>query len=185
MKTLLAFLSVVILALATGYLLLPTPRFPFQPPDSVQSLEKADTETPLRRAYFTNYTRQKVVEHYQNQLKRSPFLGIPLPTYRLNYPPEDAVLLVRDQTRSIFLEEIVHPFRESLFINGFMPREAKDDIWYKGVHYDQKITIKYSPSPAIIRIPVFFLGLSILLFLLREVFGSVKFLLRLWFRSQG
>ena len=37
---------------------------------------------------------------------------------RLNYPPEDAQTLIRDQTQATFLEEIVHPMRESLFIAG-------------------------------------------------------------------
>lgn len=180
MKKVLKIFSTGILLIFLIYLLLPTPSFPVQPPDSMQSIEGADVETPLRRAYFTNYTRAQVLEHYQIQLERSLFFGIPIPTYRLNYPPEDAFRLIRDQTRSVFLEEIVHPFRESLFVNGFVAREEKDDIWYRGVHYSQKITVKYSPAVAVVRITVFFIGVSILLFLIRELFNSTKYLLKIW-----
>lgn len=173
-------ISVVIGVLFFIYLLLPGPRFPIQPRDSVQSLEKADTETSLRRAYFTNYTRAEVLEHYQRQLMFFSLFKIPMPTYRLNYPPEDAFLLIRDQTRSIFLEEIVHPFRESFFVNGFKPKYAKDDIWYRGVHYDQKITVKYVPSSVFLRIPIFLFGLLAFYFVGREFLHAVKNLYTNW-----
>jgi hypothetical protein len=126
------------------YLFLPAPTFPNPPFDSVQSLEEADTETPLKKAYFTNFTREQVIDHYLNQFNRH--------SLRLNYPPEDAQTLIRDQTRSVYLEELAHPLRESLFINGFEPRQPKDDIWYKGVHYQAKITIKYYSSPVVTRV---------------------------------
>jgi hypothetical protein len=134
------------------YLLLPAPAFPTPPTDSVQSLEEADTETPLKKAYFTNYSRAEVIEHYNKQFYKSDFYNIPFLNYRLNYPPEDAQTLIRDQTRSTFLEEIVHPLRESLFINGFEAKLEKDDIWYKGVHYDYKIIIKYVPGNLMVRL---------------------------------
>lgn len=155
------------------YLSFPSPEFSISPPDAVQSLEEADTETPFRRAYFTNFSREQVVEHYQKQLSPD-FFGLVFPTYRLNYPPENAYTLIRDQTRSTFLEEIVHPFRESIFVNGFKPKEAKDDIWYKGTHYEQKITVKYIASPVFVRIPLVLAGLFVLYFLLRELTFALK-----------
>lgn len=161
----------VFLVLFLVYLLLPSPPFPAQPPDSVQSLEDADTETPQRRAYFTNFTRQQVLEHYQRQFSRSSFLGLPLLTYRLNYPPEEAFSLIRDQTRSTFLEEIVHPMRESFFVNGFAPKEEKDDIWYKGKHYEQKVTVKYVPSSVFVRVPIALLALVALFAIRRLIRG--------------
>lgn len=130
------------------YLALPSPSFPLPPADSVQSFEPGDSEaTDERRAYFTNYTRQEVLEHYQKQLSF-------LPTYRLNYPPEESQILIRDQTRSTFLEEIVHPLRESVYVNGFEPKDPKDDVWYKGIDYRQKITIRYVTSSSIVRFGV-------------------------------
>jgi len=136
------------------YLVLPILAFPYPPPDAVQSVEPGDLETPLRRGYFTNFTREEVLIHYQKQFKRSTILSIPLPTYRLNYPPEEAQILIRDQTQSTFLEEIVHPFRESIFINGFEPTDPQYDVWYKGVDFRQKIVVKFIPSSIFMRLLV-------------------------------
>lgn len=118
--------------------------FPGPPPDAVQSLELADVETPLRRAYFTNYTRDQVMAHYAAQMTQWPHLT-------LNYPPEDAQTIIRDQTRSWYLEELVQPLRQSVFVNGFIAQKPQDDIWYKGVHYQQKITIRLAQSSRLSR----------------------------------
>ena len=126
------------------YIALPTPAFPEPPDGALRSKESADTETPLRRAYFTNATREEVMEHYLNEFKG----------YRLNYPPEESGAIIRDQTRSTFLEEIVHPLRESLYINGFEPKNAKDAINIEGLPWRQKIIVKFVPSNLIVRIVV-------------------------------
>ncbi len=126
------------------YIALPTPAFPEPPDDALRSKESADTETPLRRAYFTNATREEVMEHYLNEFKG----------YRLNYPPEESGAIIRDQTRSTFLEEIVRPLRESLYINGFEPKNAKDAINIEGLPWRQKIIVKFVPSNLIVRIVV-------------------------------
>jgi hypothetical protein len=145
------------------YLIKPAPfDFPTPPPDAKQSMEDADIESPLRRAYFTNYTREQVIAHYKNQFRMQAL------TLRLNYPPEDAQTIIRDQTRSYYLEELTHPFRESLYINGFTPQVAKDDIWYKGVHYEAKITIKYVPSSLVIRIIFAILTIGIMFWMIHE-----------------
>ncbi len=179
-KRIFNFVATILFLGSFSYLLLPGASFPKQPPDSVQSLEKADTETKWRRAYFTNYTREEVLSHYQKQSEKFSLLGIPLPTYKLNYPPEDAFLLIRDQTRSTFLEEIVQPFRAYLFVNGFKPTYAKDDIWYKGVHYEQKITLRYATSSIFIRVPLVLGALLICFFLLRELGSAGKDLFKNW-----
>ncbi|HSW98125.1 MAG TPA: hypothetical protein VLF89_09945, partial [Candidatus Saccharimonadales bacterium] len=160
---LLAFVVFGILFL--GYISLGSPKFPDPPPHSVQSMEDADIEDPLRRAYFTNYTREQIIAHYKDQFRYRPF------TMELNYPPEDAGTLVRDQTRSYYLEELVHPFRESLYINGFIPSKAQDDIWYKGVHYEEKITIKYVPSSLGLRIFMAILTLGAIYWMIKEYAG--------------
>ena len=143
------------------YLLVPNPEFPRPPNDALQSFEPADTESPLRRAYFTDLSREEVMGHYKSQFKSSFFMGINLPTYRLNYPPEEAHGIIRDQTRSTFLEEIVHPFRESLFVNGFEPKDPKDAIFIEGRSWRQKITVKFVPSNLISRIVVVVGGLTV------------------------
>jgi hypothetical protein len=163
LKRILYFCLVLFGIGAFVYLFHPAPfDFPTPPPGSVQSMEDADIESPLRRAYFTNYTREQIVAHYKNQFRMSKL------TLELNYPPEDAMTLIRDQTRSAYLEELVHPFRESLYINGFIPQKAQDDIWYKGVHYEEKITVKYVPSSLIIRSIFAILTLVIMAFMIHE-----------------
>lgn len=169
--------------IASGLLLIytvfPIPKFPEKPPDSVQSLEAGDTESPMRRAYYTNLTREETMELYMNQMLAGN--GFLMPTYRLNYPPEDAQIFIRDQTRSTFLEEIVHPFREFLFINGFEPKLDKDEIWYKGVNYRLKITVKYVTSNIYLRIGIMGIGLILMHFILKEFYFTLLILLKEWF----
>ncbi len=137
MKKGLRIIIVLIFSALFIYVLLPNPKFPNSPPDSLQSKERGDSEDlSVRRAYFTNLTREEVMKHYQKEFKG----------YRLNYPPEEAATIIRDQTRSTFLEEIVHPFRESFYVNGFEPKNAKDAIEIEGLPWRQKITVKYVPS---------------------------------------
>ena len=135
------------------YVSLPNFNFPNPPPDSVQSNEPADMEDSLKRAYFTNYTRSEVLDWYKAQFDYSTFLNVKLPTYLLNYPPEESQSIIRDQTRSTFLQEIVHPFRETVFINGFEPAagDDKNRIVIDGVHWRQKIIVKYIPSTLVLR----------------------------------
>lgn len=114
------------------------------PLGAVQSFEPADSETLLRRAYFTNLTREEVLAYYMKEFG-SPWL-------RLNYPPEEAETIVREQTRSSYLEELAHPFKESFFISGFIPKYEKDAIVIDNVKYYQKITVRYVPSTVLARI---------------------------------
>lgn len=183
MRTNISFLLNLVLILAFFliliYLFVPSPKFPIAPPDAVQSLEDADTESSTqRRAYFTNYNREEILRHYEDALGQVVLFGIKLPSYRLNYPPEEAYTLIRDQTRSTFLEEIVHPGRESFFINGFIPKVDKDNIWYQGVHYNLKITVKYAPSDKNVRIVIFSLTFVLLTFVFKEFILSFKRLIK-------
>ncbi len=151
----------LVLAVLLIYLLLPNPDFPLPLSDALQSMEPADTETPLRRSYFTNKSREEVMAHYVGQFSKSKY-EIPLPTYRLNYPPEEAWVLIRKHTRSTFLEEIVHPFRESLYVNGFKPKEAKDVIFVEGKNFEQKITVKMVNSSTLFRTILYVIVLGFL-----------------------
>ncbi|MDP3994873.1 MAG: hypothetical protein Q8P91_03500 [bacterium] len=126
------------------YVARPSPGFPDPLPDALKSTEPADLETPLRRGYFTNATRDEVMEHYFNQ-----FRG-----YRLNYPPEESGTIIRDQTHSTFLEEIVHPLRESIFISGYEPEDTGNILTVGGLPWRQKVIVKYVPSSLIVRIIV-------------------------------
>jgi hypothetical protein len=168
---------ILVLVVFLGYLVLPNPDFPIPPPDSLQSKEPGDSETPLRRAYFTDYNREEVMVWYKKQLGKSVLTGIWLPTYRLNYPPEEAQTIIRDQTRSTFLEEVVHPFRESVFVNGFEPTNPKDAVIIEGRHFRQKIIIRYVPSSPAVRVVIFVLTVffSVILFRYwKQAIGSVR-----------
>ncbi len=205
MKATVKYIFILFSIIYLAYLALPTPEFPAPPPDSLQSQEPADTEIPLRRAYFTDYTREEVLMIYQGELKScgidlflpsnkgmhplgmqgnqipssfferlrsNIFCEFPFLTYRLNYPPEEAYGIIRDQTRSTFLEEIVHPFRESLFVNGFEPKVEKDAINIDGRHWRQKITVKWVPSNLFARL---FVGIVTLvcIYIVYNAFASM------------
>ncbi len=165
MKIFSKIIFVILSVLFLTYLVLPSPSFPKAPPDSVQSREPADTETPLRRAYFTNFTRQQVLDWYKAQFGYG---------YLLNYPPEDAGTIIRDQTRSTFLQEVVHPFRESVYINGFEPKDPKDAINIEGVSWRQKIIVRFVPSSLIVRTSLSIATLILLFFLTREWYFAYK-----------
>lgn len=162
-KSINIFFIVIALVILT-YIAFPSPGFPTPPPNSEQSTEPADTETSLRRAYFTDLNREEVINHYNSQFDNKLFF----PTLRLNYPPEEAQSIIRDQTRSTYLEELVHPFRESLYINGFEPQSEKDTILINGRRWEQKITVRYVPSEVFFRIMIMFSTLVLAYLLVRE-----------------
>ena len=178
MRFLAKIFFIVFLVSLILYILLPNFSFPEPPSDALQSNEPADTETPLRRAYFTNYTREEVMTHYKNQFTKSKILGVLLPTYRLNYPPEEAKEIIRDQTRSTFLEEIVHPFRESVFVNGFEPKDPKDTIFIRERSWRQKIIVRFVPSSTLFRLALAIPTLFLLFVIFRNWEDFVRSLLR-------
>ncbi len=141
-----------------------SPDFPNPPAESIQSTEPADVETPLRRGYYTNLSREEVISHYKNEFNN----GFVIYTPRLNYPPEDAPAIIRDQTKSTFLEEIVHPLRESIYINGFEPKSEEYALIINGVRWDQKIIVRYVPSSIFVRVLIVILSSLSLYFLLKE-----------------
>ena len=154
MKLFFKIFFILIFSFLLIYVIIPAPQFPIPPSDSIQSNEPADSETPLRRAYFTNFTREEVMKHYKDQFSKPLLFGISLPTYSFNYPPEESQTIIRDQTRSTFLEEIVHPFRESIYINGFEPKNQKDAIFIEGRSWRQKLIVKYVGSLILVRVVI-------------------------------
>lgn len=143
--------TVVPLGLCTIYLLFPNPNFPLPPANVLRSLEPGDTESIYRRAYYTNYTRAEIMSHYSAQFQQKSGLI----QFRLNHPPEEAYALIRDQTRSNYLEQLVHPLRASLYINGYEPTKPSDQINRNSVHYANKITVRLVPSGPLTRLTVF------------------------------
>lgn len=127
------------------YLSFPNVNFPAPLPGSYQSGEPADVETPLRRGYYTDMTRAEVMAWYEKQFK----WGIVL-----NYPPEDAQTVIRDQTKSTFLQEIVHPFRESIYINGFEPKDPQYAQIADGRQWRQKVIVRFVDSARAVRLVI-------------------------------
>jgi hypothetical protein len=147
MSKVLKFVLLVCICSIGIYLLLPSPGFPTPPPNVLLSNEPADTESVYRRAYYTDLSRQEIMDHYTSQFSH------PL-QFKINLPPEDAAMVIRDQTRSSYLEEIIHPWKESLYVNGFVPVLPADTIERNGKIYANKITVKLVPSHAISRLTV-------------------------------
>lgn len=163
MKKLTIFLGLILLASSIYYLVLPPPAFPPLPPGSLQSAEPADTETILRQAYYTNLSREEIMQFYDKQFKGS----VPI-QYRLDLPHEEAYSLIRDQTMSSYLEQIVHPWRESLYINVFVPTKPTEQINIQNVHYLNKITVRYLPSHPIPRLTVLLMSSIMLIWIAKE-----------------
>ena len=173
--------------LGTFYLVLPAPKdFPALP-DSVKSIEPGDTiQIAHVSAYYTDLSRQEAVDYYFKYFSRSPFLQIPLITYKLNHPPERIREVLRATQQSTFVEEIVHPLRESVFINGFewnndpfTPPAArvKNILIVNGKTYQFKITIFYQESAIWQRLLIYYLSLI-------TIWLIYKAYLEIWLRWQ-
>ena len=139
------------------------------------SNEPADVEAPDRRAYFTDLSRQEVMDYYKEHFRKHNFMGLHLLTLNLNYPPEDANFIIRDQTRSVFLEEVLHPFRQSVFINGFKANSDKDIIFIENKIWQHKITVKFISSNPIVRSLVGVLAAAFLWIVLENWTKALKF----------
>ncbi len=168
----------VVFLVGTFYLCLPTPKnFPAIP-GSVKSIEPGDTiQMANVSAYYTDMSRKDVVNFYKNYFSHSPFLGIPLITYKLNHPPERIREVLRDTQQSTFVEEIVHPLKDSVFINGFewnndpfTPPESRiaNILIVNGKTYQFKITLYYQESHLWQRLIIFYLCIVFVYLLLRS-----------------
>ena len=157
--------------LIIGYLIIPAPKFP--PPDlpqSIKSTEPGDTvQLSNTSAYFSDQSRANVINFYTSHFKRIKIFNISfsLPQYRLNHPPEEARRIWVDTKRSYYLEEIVHPLRESLFIDGFEwandvftkpQRRIKNKMVVGGRVWQAKVSLRWFQSSVLARLLIFSLG---------------------------
>ena len=159
------------------YLVLPGPRLP--PPDlpeSLKSTEPGDTyQIPNVSAYYTRKKRDEVISFYKDYFSRSSFLGLPILTYRFVQPPEYAKTVWIDTKKSFYLEEFVHPFRESLFVNGlewrgdiFSPPEKRKPSRFQvgGEIWPTKVSLRWFYSSWWSRLLIFWLAWSLFYLLL-------------------
>lgn len=168
----------LIFILGTVYLCLPAPKnFP-DLPNSLRSTEPGDTiQIPGVSAYYTDTSRKEVVDFYFKYFSRSPFLGIPLITYKVNHPPERIREVLRETQQSTYVEEIIHPFRESVFVSGFEwendpftpPKSRiKNILLVDGKVYKFKVTLFYQESKLWPRLLIFYLSLFLFYLILEE-----------------
>lgn len=158
MKKLIICSALLIYLAGLYYLTRPTPTLPVLS-DSVRSDEPGDTvQHPDQAAYYTlRDSRPEILSELQKKFDlNNSWTG--LISYRLNYRPEEVGELIRDQLRSYYLEEVVHPLRESVYINVFDPekspmiddeKRAQARMYFKDVFYPRKVTLRpvYSRSP--------------------------------------
>jgi len=164
------------------YLILPSPAYP-DLENAKRSDEPGDTwQHPDQKGYYTNLTRAEVLEQIQSKFAIK-FLGFTLPSYRLNYRPEEATSLVRDQLNSYYLEEIIYPFRESIFVNGWEPTNspkyannpnAKTDLYFQGTPYLSKVTLKPTNSNPLLRVVIWTLIFPVTYLVLISLKKSLK-----------
>jgi len=174
----------VVYVLGIVYLTLPTPATP-DLSNASRSDEPGDTwQHPDQKGFYTNQTRAQVIGEMQGKFAII-ISGVTIPTYRLNYRPEETFEFVRDQVASNYLEEIVYPMRDSLFVNGWEPRNAPinrnvdpqhlPDILYKGTYYLSKVTLKPNTSAVWARLLVWtliFPATSLVLLSLKKTFQN-------------
>ncbi len=146
----------IIYLIGVIYLILPGPTIPDLEP-GLRSTEPGDTwQIPGVWAFYTNLSRRESIDFFEKAFSQSSFLNLPLPTFRLNHPPEYARATIRETLRSNFYEELIHPFRESLFISGWIPSEDEvylsktkkpiTEFLIKGDPYTAKATLYYVES---------------------------------------
>jgi len=163
------------------YLVLPVSNVP-PLPNSQKSEEPGDTvQVPRVSAYYTNLKRAEVTDFYKKYFSKSSFLGLPLPVITLNHPPEYGRIVIRDQILSSYLEEYVHPLRDSLYVNGWEP-----DVYFKDnpgarnqfqnlvgeTRYFSKVTLRPFYSSIVARIGIF-ITIFILFFLFYILFRRI------------
>jgi len=178
----------VIGVLITIYLALPGPKLPPPGlPESLKSTEPGDTvQIENVSAYFTDEEREEVVSFYRDYFSRSSFLNLPLPTIKLNHPPEYAKQVIKDTMMTYYFEELVHPFRGSLFINGFdwqkdvfTPDRVKEKNRIKvgGRIWRAKVTLNWYPSSPLVRTGVFWLAWFLFLLISQGFFKEFEMII--------
>lgn len=136
-------------------------------PNSDKSTLEGDTiQIPNVSAYFSNNFREFVVPFYSaNYREKSHF---PFPPLKINRPPEYSWTAIKKHTDSTYLEELVYPLRDSLYVNGYEPfySDGSPKFWgstkfeVNGHTWFTKTTLRFYPANYLVRIIVW-LGIII------------------------
>lgn len=135
-------------------------------PGALKSKEPGDThQNPNISAYFSDFRRKYIIDFYRDDFEQLTILGVKIPAIKLNHPPEEAYLYIRDQQQSMYLEQFIYPMREALYVNGIEPFNDKGKPFYQGIThikvdgtvYNTKTTLRYYPSGLFDRVMTYLL----------------------------
>lgn len=144
-------------------------------PNSDKSTLEGDTiQIPNVAGYFSDNYRPFVVPNYSKNYQAD--MHFPFPPLRLNHPPEFSWTAIKKHTDSTYLEELVYPLRDSLYVNGLEPyyADGTPKFWGAtkfeiGKHtWFTKVTLRYYPSNIVTRFLVW-LGICISIFWLYKL----------------
>jgi len=144
-------------------------------PESEKSKLEGDTiQIPEVSAYFSNNFRNFTVPFYSGDFQN--LVKLPFPPLKLNHPPEYSWLVIKRHTDSTYLEELVYPLRDSLFVNGLEPfySDGSPKFWgstkfeIEGQSFYTKTTLRFYPSMVVVRMLVW-LGIILSIFLTYRV----------------
>lgn len=130
-------------------------------PNSAKSTLEGDTiQIPNVSAYFSNLFRNFVVPFYSKNYQQNSHF--PFPPLRLNHPPEYSWTVIKKHTETTYLEELVYPLRDSLYVNGYeIFRPDGSAIFWSvpkleeaGREWPTKHTLKFYTSSILVRIIV-------------------------------
>lgn len=134
----------------------------FKPlPSSAKSQLAGDTyQIPNVAAYFSDNFREFVTSFYRSNYREKTLF--PFPPLRLNHPPEYSWNTIKKHTDSTYLEEMVYPLRDSLYVNGFEPfySDGSPKFWgstafdAEGERFLTKTTLRFYPSSPFVRVLV-------------------------------
>lgn len=129
-------------------------------PSSAKSTLAGDNieQVPNVAGYFSDNYRDFVVPFYKDAYQN--LSRLPFPPLRLNRAPEYSWNVIKKHTDSTYLEELVYPLRDSIYVNGFEPFYPDQNPKFWGsTKFSQgnqsfftKTTIRYYPSNIIVRI---------------------------------
>lgn len=137
-------------------------QFPALPSSAKSTLAGDTVQIPEVAAYFSDNYREFVIPFYSKAYQQ--FTKFPFAPIRLNYPPEFSWTAIKRHTDSTYLEELVYPLRDSLFVNGFEAFYQDDTpkFWgatkfeQEGRMWDTKATLRFYPSSILARLIVWF-----------------------------
>jgi len=176
-KKILISIFVIFNIFAVLYLVSPTPSLPDLDNSIKSDLPGDTTQISNVSAYYTNMTRTEVMNFYKAYYS-SPFRII------LNHPPEKSKEIIVNTIQSYYFQEIVIPFKESLYINGFewendvftkAENRSKNKLIYDEKEYKAKITLRRFPTTIPHRLIAFFsteFGFIITFFVFKSFFNK-------------